>query len=706
MRRYAFRWVCVAAGFLLLGIPLSGQAGTEKTSPADQSNVPSNGQTHLGYPQDWSSRHLLMPGMRAENVLAAGDRDPRYVYNMVMRQVAMERFRPRRHRPQPQPPMRIDWAVSLENGYVPTNQSPAKYQFDVVADSCSSDYVVFGLNVTSGTQANLVGINNLYTGATLLCNSGSPWVSFAYNTVTQSGGQINTSPALSTDGTKVAFVESTSGGSYFHVLVLPNPIPVPPSQAGTVLVPQTPTSCTTPTTAGCMTSLTIETAATNSNSSPWVDYNTDTAYVGADNGLLYKITPVFGGGAPALVSTGGWPVTVSTQATKVLTAPVVDDTAGLIFVGDGEGYLYSVSLASPGGTYSAQQTIGWAGHGAGTGIVDPPIAVTDPANSTTDQVFAFTGCSYVLGIGGAITQLPANFTTGVPTTSNTVDLGSATGGGDCTGKNVHAGTFDNAFWVSGSTSGHMIACGFVDKRRHTGGTADVYVSVREQRHHEHRRHNLFDRHHAGRRVFAADRVLQRYDGPDVFRSGVNRRIPEEFDDYPRWDTANLDADHVHGRSTDIQLRHNPERSRRNQRDRDRQPIVERRDEPLLLDHRARVCERADVQCIGRNCQSLLCREADPVSFAVRGLRFEQSFSRCRRLVVRYLALDYEIPAYRIYVIGTGNASAGKGTTDTRCRDQTAEVCWFSRKWRSRVLRQCRSRSSERGFSRHQGLSVQ
>ena len=179
-------------------------------------------------------------------------------------------------------------------------------------------------------------------------------MSFAYNTVTQTGGQIKTSPALSEDGTKVAFVESTSSGSYFHVLVLPNPIPAPPSQSGTVLVPQTPTSCTTPTTPGCMTTLTIQTSASDSNSSPWVDYFSDTAYVGADNGLLYKITPVFGGGAPALVSTGGWPVTVSTQTTKVLTAPVVDDTAGMIFLGDGEGYLYSVSLTSPGGTYAAQ----------------------------------------------------------------------------------------------------------------------------------------------------------------------------------------------------------------------------------------------------------------------------------------------------------------------------------------------------------------
>ena len=225
---------------------------------------------------------------------------------MVMRQVAIENARiaakTRALASRPSRRIKIDWAVSLENGYVPQNMFPAKYQFDIVAENCNSDYVLFGLTVTSGTQANLVGINNLYTEATPPCNSGSPWVAFAYNTVTQTGGQIRTSPVLSEDGTKVAFVESTGTASYFHVLVLPNPIPTPPSQTGTVLSPQTPTSCATPTTAGCMTTLLIESTATNSNSSPWVDYNTDTAYVGADNGLLYKIAPVFGGGAPALVS--------------------------------------------------------------------------------------------------------------------------------------------------------------------------------------------------------------------------------------------------------------------------------------------------------------------------------------------------------------------------------------------------------------------
>jgi hypothetical protein len=470
MRGCAYRWSgAKACLLLLLGIPLWGQAvmEMEKVSPANASHE----QTHLGYPLDWSSRHLLMPGTREDDVLAAGERDPRHVYNMVMRRVAVDRWRRRLRRPRPRRRTDIDWAVSLENGFVPQNQFPAKYQFDVLAENCNSDYVVYGLTVTSGTQANLVGINNLYTGATPSCNSGSPWVAFAYNTVTQTGGQIKTSPTLSTDGTKVAFVESTAGASYFHVLMLPNPIPVPPASAGTVLSPQAPTSCTTPTTPGCMTTLTIETSATNSNSSPWVDYNTDTAYVGADNGLLYKITPVFGGGAPALVSDpSNWPVTVSNNKfNNVLTAPVVDDTAGRIFLGDGEGFLYAVNMANPGKIFAAQQTIGWAfvagqtgSGGAGTGVVDPPIAVTDTVNFANDQIFAFTGCSFVPGIGGAISQLPANFATGVPTTSNTVNLGSASGDGDCTGKNVHSGTFDNAFWLNGTTSGHIVACGFVN----------------------------------------------------------------------------------------------------------------------------------------------------------------------------------------------------------------------------------------------------
>ena len=166
------------------------------------------------------------------------------------------------------------------------------------AQNCNSDFIVFGLTVNTGTQANVVGVNNLDTEASPACNGGTPWVAFAYNTVTHTGGQIRTSPTLSGDGKKVAFVESTTTGSYFHVLVLPSPIPTPPAQTGTVLSPSTPSSCTTPTTASRMTTVQISTAS-NTDSSVWVDYSTDITYVGTDDGKLYKISPVFGGGAPA-----------------------------------------------------------------------------------------------------------------------------------------------------------------------------------------------------------------------------------------------------------------------------------------------------------------------------------------------------------------------------------------------------------------------
>jgi hypothetical protein len=439
-------------------------------SAADGESRTKTAARHYGYPIDWSSHYVVMTGDDPAAALAAGEKEPRHVYNLVRRRVAMENARRVALHPRKKArkkPLKIDWSVSLENGFVPPDQYPAKFQFNINAEDCNNDYIVFALTVNSGIQANLVGINNLYTGATPTpCNAGSPWVAFAYNTVSHATGQINTSPTLSLDGTKVAFVESTSGpaGAYFHVLVLPNPIPAPPSQTGTVLSPTTPSSCATPTVASCMTTLQISTA-TNTLSSVWVDYNTDNAYVGTDDGKLYKIHPVFGGGAPALVNDPtNWPVTVVASGTSnVLTDPIVDPTSGRIFIGDENGYLYAVNLTNPGQVTAATQGIGWIDHGPGTGVVDPPIVVNDISNPAINQVFAFTGCSSVGGIGGAITQLPANFASSSPVTDGTtVDLGSATGVGDCTTSDVHAGTFDNNFWLNGTASGHMVGCGFVN----------------------------------------------------------------------------------------------------------------------------------------------------------------------------------------------------------------------------------------------------
>jgi len=448
---------------IVLGVLAWGQSHDGERPSNDGGET---SESHLGYPQDWSSHHLVVTGENGKDPIAAGSREPRHVYNRVMREVAFEEGRrhPRRRRRN----IKVDWAVSLENGFVPPNQFPAKYRFDVTSESCGGDYVVFGLTVNSGTQANLVGVNNLYTEASPVCNGGVPFVSFAYNTVTNSGGQIRTSPTLSADGKKVAFAESANNGSYFHVLVLPNPIPSPPTGVGTVLAPQNPTSCATPTVANCMTTVKISNGA-NTASAPWIDYNNDTAYVGTDDGKLYKISPVFGGGAPTVVSDTNWPVTVWTSgSSKVLTDPIVDNRSNRIFMGDYNGYLYAINLSTPAKTTAARVPIGWVGHGAGTGVVDPPIVVNDSANPSVNQVFAFTGCSNVLGIGGAVNQIPANFTSASSYVA--VDMGSATGAGDCTGGNVHSGTFDNQFWISGTSGGHILACGFVSGTNGNGRT--------------------------------------------------------------------------------------------------------------------------------------------------------------------------------------------------------------------------------------------
>jgi hypothetical protein len=456
--------------FFALGLATTLLRGAEIAGK----NSASAQKEHYGYPTDWSSHQLVIAGATAPAALAAGKKDPRHVYNMVRRMAAIENENTRgHHRRERHRGMKIDWAVSLGNGYVPQSQYPAKYSFQINTEDCNNDYVLFALYLASGsgTQANLVGINNLYTGATPACNSGTPgqpWVAFAYNTATN-GGQIQTSPMLSADGTKVAFVESTSTGSYFHVLGLPNPIPAPPAQAGSVLAPQVPaTNCALPTGPGCMTTLKISSIA-NTLSSPWADYNNDSAYFGTDDGTLVKIFPVFGGGTPQLVSNTNWPFLVNFG--KVLSSPVVDDAVGRIFLGDASGNFYSVDLNGPTSLNLATKTLG---NGASQGgIVDSPLIISDPSptNPIVDQVFAFTGCSTVLGLAAAVAQLPANFTSG--TAYQALSLGGSTGNA-CPGSYAHMGTVDNTFWTSGFGSGHVVACGFQSCGSGSGACPRMY----------------------------------------------------------------------------------------------------------------------------------------------------------------------------------------------------------------------------------------
>jgi hypothetical protein len=102
----------------------------------------------------------------------------------------------------------------------------------MAAPSCANDYVVFPINAPGGSgQPNIVAFNYLYSGtagATGICNrtaTGSDTgvaakVYWSYNVqAITGGGAVTTSPVISYDsatpsasGTKVAFVESSSGG--------------------------------------------------------------------------------------------------------------------------------------------------------------------------------------------------------------------------------------------------------------------------------------------------------------------------------------------------------------------------------------------------------------------------------------------------------------------------------------------------------------
>ena len=85
---------------------------------------------------------------------------------------------------------------------------------------------------------------------------------------------------------------------------------------------------------GSQTTALAFSSTTDTNSSLYVDYINDAAYVGDDGGKLYKISPVFGGGNPAVV----WTATLAGK----LTGPVLDSANNVVLVGSSNGDLYAV----------------------------------------------------------------------------------------------------------------------------------------------------------------------------------------------------------------------------------------------------------------------------------------------------------------------------------------------------------------------------
>ncbi len=334
--------------------------------------------THKGVPQDWSQKHVVFTrqGLLSHPEILTSE--PRVFHQAMQRwQIpnsdVYRAFAPAK--PSANTVQHRDWNITPFGGRLDFNMFPAKFSFDPGAPpDCTNDFVVFGLNLAdtvglAGGHGNLVALNNLYSGTgPALCGS-APTVMFSYNTTTVTGGKIITSPILSVDGKKIAFVESVAGTSAtFHVLTWT-------AGDGTLTASVLPSA---------MTSLTYSPAKTDTTSSPWMDYVNDAVYVGSDTGSVYKITPVFGPGTPAVAP--GWPVIVS--ANLQLTSPVLDSQLGALLVGSSNGNLYKIDT-----TTRAVSTRS-VGSGTTSGIVAPPIV--DITNGTTFVVTANDGTSGVL----------------------------------------------------------------------------------------------------------------------------------------------------------------------------------------------------------------------------------------------------------------------------------------------------------------------
>ena len=399
--------------------------------------------TYRGLPQDWSSQRVFFTMDSLAKHPGLINSEPRVMLQLLRR--AKSSLRPVRSLAVPAItplPNGVGWSVLTGAGKTVIGNSPAEFTLDLANPSCANDYVVFALNSTgvTGGQATILGLNNLYvnSSATGTCPNNTPSGIFAYNTstlTTPNQGRIRTSPIISLDGKKIAFVESNSATSVLHILTWAASTP------GVCQNGCNAKQSVLPGIGNTAKMVTVTYAnANNTRSSPWMDYANDTIYVGANDGAIHKITGVFKTAVPTVVNGGGWPVVVRTNIP--LSSPVEDPVTGNIFVGDNRGFLNSFSFVTPGTVSSL--AIGTTANGL---IQDSPLV--DSVNGIVFATSAFDGT------GGALVE--ASTSTLAQLASVSLGLGSQKGATPAVV--LYDGYVDNAYLNGGPAAGHMYACG-------------------------------------------------------------------------------------------------------------------------------------------------------------------------------------------------------------------------------------------------------
>jgi len=261
-----------------------------------------------------------------------------------------------------------DWSQDLGGGptipgTVEPNAYPAKFGISdsSLGTASCSDFVVYPTGQPgSATAATIIAFTNLYSS----CSGDVPTVAWAYNTGT--GYAVTTAPTLSADGTEVIFVQSNGTSSQLVALAWAA------STTETVSSPGSPMNVSNVN--GCTTACMATTALTSldSISAAYYVYDADAVFVGTDSGTIDKITPILN----AAIGTAS---SVTLPGAGDVASPVYDGTSGCVFVGDSNGFVYSVDSGLPVGSVCNSGAFKLYGHSdqlasaGGGGIYDAPL---------------------------------------------------------------------------------------------------------------------------------------------------------------------------------------------------------------------------------------------------------------------------------------------------------------------------------------------
>jgi len=444
--------VCAAALLMAAG------TSVRKLHAQDARPIPAPSIAPRGIPEDWSNRHVVYTRNGSfEDMVKVRD-DPRFI-NSVRLQKAQERLRqtkPLNSKSQSKgKTSKVDWTYSLgHHAGMAIGESPAKYTYITDSTPSCNDFAVYTIDTTRvavGVQSNLFGLTNLYSGTPMgVCGTApTPLFSYAIGT-----NPSPLSPVISLDGTKIAWIESPASGAGDAILHVTTwaageginatvrSVAIDDEVENGVCTPAAGKSCddeidyTSLSLPGCTTK-----AYSNNYSDLYVDYPSDTGFIGADNGNLYHIRGIFLG-----TPTFDYCVPVNTSAGLpiAISGTVYDSGTHTVFVSDPVTlYAYSVTLS--GFTPKASYV-----YGSGSLTSGP---LLDAFNG---YVYMFSGADAEATPQTSMTQFPINST---PGSAVVVPLGPPND--FPVYPTLFLGTFDNNYLTNGpaNASSTIYTCG-------------------------------------------------------------------------------------------------------------------------------------------------------------------------------------------------------------------------------------------------------